>query len=306
MSNLSEEKTETKRNLSEVNNADLSGNNLQENRAAVLENHLRKNKDENYFSTPSARVDKDAEISKIKEEINKIKNAAAVEAPAETKTDDYKASVDKLLFNFRNEINSPINSIEYSTENLQAEYERIINYFGMLSGPDYPAEALDRVVDYVNVLMENTVEKLEPTEIRERKKTFLALLKEYEFKNSKRGADYFVESGVYFIDDELLWIFSQPKAEILFDLMIAILSVKQSFEVLTAAKSRTRYLISNLFVSAGKEAPVEFKVTEQQIAETKKQKRQLRFNEIKPVLKMAIILLNLFAIFNMLFHIFFK
>ena len=230
MDETAEQKTSTLQSKNEQNDSSPQNKNLQDNRASILEKHLHKNKSVTNSS-------KDLEINKIKEEINKIKKGETSAPVIEQTTDEYTQLVNKTLFQFRNEINSPINSIEYSTENLKLEYERIINYFQELADSAYPTEALSRALEYVNQMDNTSTQSDDATELRERKKTFVDLLKEYEFKNTNKAADYFISSGVYFIDDELFWIFSQPKAEILFDLMVSILSIRQSFEILRPVHS---------------------------------------------------------------------
>ncbi len=299
MNKSEEEKTFTNQGTENHNHSPGLDFNLGENRAAVLEKHLNKNK----ATGPS---EKELEIKRIKEEINKLKKSfpETNHQAEETNSDEYARLVQKVLFEFRNEINSPINSIEYSSESLKLEYERVINYFTLLADSAYPTEALGRTIDYVNTMVNLPDDSLEAVELRERKKVFVALLQEYEFRNANKAADYFISAGIYYIDDELYWIFSQPKAEVLFDLMISILSIRQSFEVLNSAKSRTRFLTANLIIPSDKGFinPLSEESQEDEKEGDIKLKRQFISDELKPVIKMIIILLNLFVIFKILFH----
>ncbi len=277
--------------------------NLQDSRASILEKHLNKQKEEK--SPIKSNSEKELEIKKIKEEIEKIKGAEATPPVVQIQNQEYAQLVNKILFEFRNEINSPINSIEYSTENLKSEYNKLINNFTILSASAYPAEALERAFNYANVMMSEPVQEVaDATLIRDRKKKFAALLAEYNILNSNRAAEYFVSAGIFYIDAELFWILSQPKAEVLFEIIISLLSINQSFEILHSAKSRTRFLTANLIIPSDKEINNRAQET---ISEEEKKgdtilKRKFISDEIIPVIKMAIILLNLFAIFKMLFY----
>jgi len=86
--------------------------------------------------------------------------------------------------------------------------------------------------------------------------------------------------------------------------MISILSIRQSFEVLNSAKSRTRFLTANLIIPSDKGFinPLSEESQEEEKEGDKKLKRQFISDELKPVIKMIIILLNLFVIFKILFH----
>ena len=283
------------------NDSTTQAGSLQNNRAAILEKHQKETK-----TGKSVASEKEKEIQKIKEEINKLKSISSdnIITPNIFNIDEYAQKVEKTLFNFRNEINSPINSIEYSSENLHLEFERIINYFNTLSYSAYPTEALGRAFAYVNTIMSTTPETIEPADAREKKKKFIALLEGYNILNSKRAAEFFISNGVYFVDDELFWILSQPKGEILFEFMISLLSINQSFEILNDAKSRTRFLTGNLIIPSEKEisSTIEEEITaEEQVAE-KKLKRKIIFNELKPFIKVGIIVLNLYAVLKMIFH----
>ena len=267
--------------------------NLQASRAYILQEHLHQSKDE-----------KENEIKRIKEEINKLKHQNETPSHAEQEREEYAELVEKILFEFRNEINSPINSIEYAGENLKKEYDRLLVNIVTLSNSAYPTEALERAVNYVNGLTTVAPQNENTLEFRERKKTFGAILDEYNIINSKRAAEYFVLSGVFYVDDELYWIMTQPKGDTLFEIMISLLSIRQSFEVLNSSKTRTRFLTSNLIIPSDKEF---HRINEEKIKEEEKKtdvilKRKFMVMELMPVVKMIIILLNLFVIFKIIFR----
>lgn len=287
------------------NDSSTKGKSLQDSRASILEKHQNQKAIKGTTSNKKISSEKEIEIQKIKEEINKLKSISSEQQLTDNfNNEEYIQIVEKTLFNFRNEINSPINSIEYSTENLYLEFERLFNYFNTLSGSSYPTEALDRAFIYVNTIMSAPVESLEPSDAREKKKKFAALLEGYNIINSKRAAEYFVTNGIYFVDDELFWILSQPKGEIIFEFMISLLSIKQSFEILNDAKRRARFLTSNLSIPTEKEfnAPLEEEIITEEQQNKQKFKRRIIFNELKPYIKAGIILLNLYAVIKMIFH----
>jgi hypothetical protein len=78
------------------------------------------------------------------------------------------------------------------------------------------------------------------------KEKFSQQLSSYKINNPQRAAEYLMSSGIYAVDAELNSILTDANGNVLFQLMISLLSVKQSFSLLDSAKSRTRYLLTTL------------------------------------------------------------
>ena len=138
-----------------------------------------------------------------------------------------------------------MSSIEYSSQNLQAEYQRVLKIFVSFTDSTKDTKAFQRVLNYVNSLV-NTNSISNYDEIRELKEKFIEQLSKYDLRNPQRAVEYLMASGIYAVDAELNSFITQPNGELLFQLMISLLSVKQSFSLLDTAKSRTRYLITTL------------------------------------------------------------
>ena len=228
--------------------------NLQHRRANILEKHLQTNKDDfstNYDKVPTktethqkASIDaKDIEIQQLKAELAALKNVQA--APHESSDKEFSNVLDKLLPDFLHEISNPFSSIEYSSQNLQAEYQRILKTFVLFTDSTKDTKAFQRVLNYVNSLV-NTTTVSNEEDTRELKEKFVEQLAAYGLRNPQRSAEFLISSGIYAVDAELNSFIIQPNGELLFQLLISLLSMKQSFLLLDTAKSRTRYLITTL------------------------------------------------------------
>lgn len=229
---------------------------LQNRRANVLQKHLKNNAENNntfkFETTPASYAiqnevidEKDLEIQRLKAELLILKNGAVNKENTEVHEKEYTKVLDKLLPDFLHEISNPFSSIEYSSQNLQAEYQRILKTFVSFTDSTKDTKAFQRVLNYVNSLVIAS-EISNEQETRELKEKFVAQLANYNLRNPQRAAEYLMASGIYAVDAELNSFISQPNGELLFQLMISLLSVKQSFSLLETAKGRTRYLITNL------------------------------------------------------------
>jgi signal transduction histidine kinase len=231
--------------------------NLQQMRASVLKRHQKPNDEKEFTEIPESSVKKksinvskqedtkDLEIRLLKEEIQKLKNVGAVNETSEVHEKEYSNVLDKLLPDFLHEISNPFSSIEYSSQNLQTEYQRILKTFSAFTESTEKTKTFERVLNYVNSLVTNTSFS-NSEEVRILKEKFTQQLSVYQVRNAQRAAEYLMSSGIYAIDAELNAIITQPNGELLFQLLISLLSVKQSFSLLESAKSRTRYLITTL------------------------------------------------------------
>lgn len=229
--------------------------NLQHRRASILEKHLKSTGEEKTVennsrntNSPSYRTvldEKDLEIQRLQAEIFALKNTESASASEAIHDKEYTKVLDKLLPDFLHEISNPFSSIEYSSQNLQAEYQRVLKTFVSFTDSTKDTKAFQRVLNYVNSLV-NTNSISNNDEIRELKEKFIEQLSKYDLRNPQRAVEYLMASGIYSVDAELNSFITQPNGELLFQLMISLLSVKQSFSLLDTAKSRTRYLITTL------------------------------------------------------------
>ncbi len=242
-----------------VNTGNLDNSSLQNKRAGILEKHLRGNNpdvssDSDFLVGSSGSnliqneedLEKELELLRLKSELISLKSAQVHKASDEVLDKEFNKVLDKLLPDFLHEISSPISSVEYSSDNLFTEYQKIISSFISIAEFDYPVEAFQKVVNYVSALENSNVAVYDTKELRELKKKFISDLTRYQIKHPQRAAEFLISSGIYGINEKLHWIISQPQGIILFDMLISLLSVKQSFAVLEAAKKRSRYLVSTL------------------------------------------------------------
>ena len=242
-----------------VNTGNLDNSSLQNKRAGILEKHLRGNNpdvssDSDFLVGSSGSnliqneedLEKELELLRLKSELISLKSAQVHKASDEVLDKEFNKVLDKLLPDFLHEISSPISSVEYSSDNLFTEYQKIISSFISIAEFDYPVEAFQKVVNYVSALENSNVAVYDAKELRELKKKFISDLTRYQIKHPQRAAEFLISSGIYGINEKLHWIISQPQGIILFDMLISLLSVKQSFAVLEAAKKRSRYLVSTL------------------------------------------------------------
>ncbi len=232
---------------------------LQNKRASILEKHISKSTGETYVNqqeqfektkqTPlptQQELEKEMELLNLKAELIDLKNAQLNHQTLEHHDKEFNKVLDKLLPDFLHEISSPISSVEYSSDNLYNEYQKIISSFVSVAESDQPMEAFQKVVAYVATLQSDNTISFDGKELREQKKKFIADLTRYQIKHPQRAAEFLIASGVTSINEKLHWIIKQPQGLLLFDLLISLLSVKQSFSVLDAAKARSRYLVSTL------------------------------------------------------------
>jgi signal transduction histidine kinase len=245
--------------LSKLQNQQIPDTNLQNKRAFIFQKHILGKGDETSFEEenneyktenaispkPTTVADKDLEIKLLKAQIEELKQNQILLASEETKVDKAVSTVQELLPDFLHEISSPVSSIEYSAENLLSEYQKVMNDFATLFAETSSPIVL-KTLEYTNTLSTQLSIPQQVENFREKKKQFLTAIAPYHFKNTQRATEYFVSAGLTGIDEELHSIISDEKGELLFQMMVSLLAIKQSFTVLNSAKNRTRYLISSL------------------------------------------------------------
>ncbi len=230
--------------------------NLQHKRASILEKHLKSTSEEKAIDNTLAKPiksdyrkeaidEKDLEIQRLKAELLILKNTKTNSETTDAQEKEYTKVLDKLLPDFLHEISNPFSSIEYSSQNLQAEYQRILKTFVSFTDSTKDTKAFQRVLNYLNSLVIATTSS-NNQETRELKEKFIEQLSKYNLRNPQRAVEYLMASGIYAVDAELNSFITQPNGELLFQLLISFLSAKQSFSLLDTAKSRTRYLITTL------------------------------------------------------------
>jgi hypothetical protein len=257
MSELTDREKQIAENKNKSSADSLENTSLQNRRAAILEKHLKINNEEpaanNNFSSNAPvnsietekELEKELELLNLKSELYNLKSAQ-LNKNTESHDKEFTKVLDKLLPDFLHEISSPVSSVEYSSDNLQVEYQKLITSFIAIADADGPAEGFQKVIGYVSSLETNSLASFDAKELREKKKKFVSDLTHYQIKNPQRAAEFLMSSGVYGINEKLHWIIKQPQGHLLFDMLISLLSIKQSFAVLDAAKSRSRYLVSTL------------------------------------------------------------
>ena len=257
MSELTDREKQIAENKKTLSADSLENTSLQNRRAAILEKHLKINNEEpaanNNFSSNAPvnsietekELEKELELLNLKSELYNLKSAQ-LNKNTESHDKEFTKVLDKLLPDFLHEISSPVSSVEYSSDNLQVEYQKLITSFIAIADADGPAEGFQKVVSYVSSLETNSLASFDAKELREKKKKFVADFTHYQIKHPQRAAEFLMSSGVYGINEKLHWIIKQPQGHLLFDMLISLLSIKQSFAVLDAAKSRSRYLVSTL------------------------------------------------------------
>ncbi len=257
MSELTDREKQIAENKKTSSADSLENTSLQNRRAAILEKHLKINNEEpaannNFISNAPVNsietekeLEKELELLNLKSELYNLKSAQ-LNKNTESHDKEFTKVLDKLLPDFLHEISSPVSSVEYSSDNLQVEYQKLITSFIAIADADGPAEAFQKVVSYVSSLETNSLASFDAKELRDKKKKFVADLTHYQIKHPQRAAEFLMSSGVYGINEKLHWIIKQPQGHLLFDMLISLLSIKQSFAVLDAAKSRSRYLVSTL------------------------------------------------------------
>ncbi len=236
----------------------LENASLQSKRANILQKHIRTNNNEPvddadlYNNVPQNFIDSEEELEKeiellnLKNELLNLKKSQLTKQSNEIHEKDFNKVLDKLLPDFLHEISSPISSVEYSADNLLVEYQKIISSFISIAESNEPIEGFQKVVAFISSASNISSISIEGKELREQKKKFIADLTHYQIKHPQRAAEFLISAGVFGINEKLHWIIKQPQGHLLFDLLISLLSVKQSFTVLDAAKTRSRYLVSTL------------------------------------------------------------
>lgn len=258
MSELTDNEKKIKDNITSNTSDSLQNASLQNKRANILQKHIRENNNEldeetNFYNTnpenyieTEEELEKELELLNLKNELLNLKKAQLKNTANEIHDKEFNKVLDKLLPDFLHEISSPISSVEYSSDNLLVEYHKIISSFITIAESNEPIEGFQKVVSFVTSLENGPIVSIEGKELREMKKKFVADLTRYEIKHPQRAAEFFISSGIFGINDKLHWIIKQPQGHLLFDLLISLLSVKQSFALLDTAKTRSRYLVSTL------------------------------------------------------------
>lgn len=259
MSNLEDKENNTEIKNTTGNSKVPENDSLQNRRAFILKKHINENNiefssnEDNFYGTVSAgaiqtedELEKEIELLNLKSELVNLKSTQLNKQTTELHDKEFNKVLDKLLPDFLHEISSPVSSVEYSSDNLLIEYQKIISSFVTIAESEEPVEALQKVVNYAAALEASNTVSFEGKELRETKKKFISDLTRYEIKHPQRAAEFLMSAGITGINEKLHWIIKQPQGHLLFDLLISLLSIKQSFAVLDAAKTRSRYLVSTL------------------------------------------------------------
>jgi len=186
------------------------------------------------------------EIKFLKSELERLKISEQNHFDSLAQNNQMSGTLDKLLPDFLHELSSPVVLLEYSLENLIVDYQKVIKSLTTLAFNEQTKEATLETLNYAQSLYVHNFKVSNSLETREKKKLILDALAPYKFKHTQRGADYIVIAGINRIDDQLHTIFSHAEGEKLFELMVSLISISQSFSILDSAKTRARNLISTL------------------------------------------------------------
>ena len=229
---------------------------LQNKRAHVFKSQFQKDeydeigaKHRQHQTTPFEFNDiqqQNEEIKFLKSELERLKISEQNHFDSLVQNNQMSGTLDKLLPDFLHELSSPIVLLEYSLDNLILDYQKVIKALTFLAFNEQTREATLETLNYTQSLDVHDFKASNSLETREKKKLVLDALAPYKFKHTQRGADYIVIAGINRIDDKLNIIFSHKEGEKLFELMVSLISINQSFSILDSAKTRAKNLISTL------------------------------------------------------------
>ncbi len=231
---------------------------LQNKRAHVFKSQFKKNELEDDIvinkSKPIAAPSfefleiqkQNEEIKILKSELEQLKIAEQNHFNSLSQNNQVSGTLDKLLPDFLHELSSPVSLLEYSLENLMLDYQKVIKALTTFAFSEQTRVAALATLNFTQTLNAHNFKASNSLETREKKKIILDALAPYKFNNKQRGADYFVIAGITKIDDDLHAIFNHKDGEQLFELMVSLISIGQSFSILESAKARARNLINTL------------------------------------------------------------
>lgn len=232
---------------------------LQDLRATILKKHYRKNEtddadeSENYRANYNSSVTKTIKNNDVKSEIEFLKDEIERLKEQENQTSEVlglkhqlAGVLEQLIPDFIHDISSPISILEYSLNNLMEDHHKAMKILTSISSDiNYSNGSFD-IYNYSQAITSFSSWNINPIELRSMKKKLVLELQEFKFKNVQRGADNFINSGIFHIDDKLKNIFTSQNGEQLFELLISLLSIKQSFSILESAKNKSNNLITTL------------------------------------------------------------
>jgi signal transduction histidine kinase len=232
---------------------------LQDLRATILKKHYRKNEtddsdeSENYRSNYNSTVTKSIKNNDVKSEIEFLKDEIERLKEQENQTSEVlglkhqlAGVLEQLIPDFIHDISSPISLLEYSLSNLMEDHHKAMKLVTSFSFGLNDSNCALEIYNYSQTLTSFTSWSINQMELRSMKKILVLEIQEFKFKNVQRGADIFVNSGIFHVDDKLKSLFTRQNGEQLFELLISLLSIKQSFSILESAKNKSNNLITTL------------------------------------------------------------
>ena len=246
---------------------DLSKSTLQDKRAAFLKDHFKnKSKKEDSFENDVISQKKvtplktnlistyEEEINNLKLEVENLKKLSKVDIKSQM-----SGVMDKLLPDFVHEISSPVSILDNALENLLLQYGKVMDICTALMLNESTKDGAGYIYNYtqsIDVFLVNVNHNLQ---FRENKKLLVTQLSVYNFKNVQYGADHLLTAGIVSIDENLHSFFCHTKGADFFDLLISLISIKQSFSILNTAKVKSKNLIVSIknYTSRSSESVVE-------------------------------------------------
>lgn len=232
---------------------------LQDLRATILKKHYRKNENdeaeelENYNTNYNSTVTKSFKKNDVKSEIEFLKDEIERLKEQENQTSEVlglkhqlAGVLEQLIPDFIHDISSPISILEYSLNNLMEDHHKAMKLLTSFSFGLNDSNCALEIYNYSQTLTSFTSWSINQMELRSMKKILVLELQEFKFKNVQRGADIFVNSGIFHVDDKLKSLFTGQNGEQLFELLVSLLSIKQSFSILESAKNKSNNLITTL------------------------------------------------------------
>ena len=232
---------------------------LQDLRATILKKHYRKNETDdldesvnyrtNYNSSNAKSIknsDVKSEIEFLKDEIERLKEQENQTSEVLGLKHQLAGVLEQLIPDFIHDISSPISLLEYSLSNLMEDFQKSMKILTTFSSDiNFSNGSLD-IYNYCQEITSFSSWSINQMELRSMKKVLVLELQEFKFKNIQRGADIFVNSGIFHVDEKLKSIFTGQNGEQLFELLVSLLSIKQSFSILESAKNKSNNLITSL------------------------------------------------------------